>query len=802
LWRNWATLLNEEELAGVQHGPEDVAAVGGVGVVGDGLEQFLFLGGGPAAEEAEIDGVDDGFGTFFSGLVHRTGDDGVAVHEVAEDLAVQQHERLAHAGIVVGVFDELAIALAELAQEVAVGRRAAEIGSAQHVGVAEVFPGDEGGFFIFVIDLEASGVGGEAGLGLRIELGTALLGQNVERLVHAEVFAFLFELEHGGDFLGKLFILGEFIQLAFAGEFGKALEPDIIDHGVHGFVDALALALDGLAGGADGGFVLGLGGGLHGFLGGAHFSGEFFLLLSDGDGAGLELLRSEAVERTVEPFDAAQGDLGIHLGGDAGSVGGGLVEGDHAVPDLLGAHAAEEGAGEVVNLAEFDVLGVGFTLVGLRIEDGAQEGLHVVIGGLHRFFEESHELGIARHGAVGDFIDGFDDALAHELFPQAVGDDGGEARVVLARHPAGVGSDGLGAVLHDLAVLAEGGGDEGLDLLVGLGVGVLIVVRQQQGLFARLIQHGVVAQRAEDFGHGAADVLALDALRQAEFCNGTTVTIALVLGRAAAINGLGQEGIGEAVAAGHAVGVGRHLVVVHLRPFIERVVVALGADHAGAEKDLGGDRHVIQRHVEVADVEADGAVFVALAVGGDDFAHHLVVGLVGAQAVLEPFGVTVKSGQALAATDHLALHAQDVGPVVVKILYVAVTSEELVDQLLPFVGLAAFEEFGGLLQGGDAACDIEIDAADEDCIAGGLVGLDFLLRELGVDEFVNLGGGGLQIGGGVGQQGRRGERCNNGTERIQLHEHTEGGWRDNALLAGVFHILRHSSVHLSEIGGF
>ena len=42
-------LLDEEELAGVQHGPEHVPTVGGVGVVSDGLEQRMFLRCGLAA---------------------------------------------------------------------------------------------------------------------------------------------------------------------------------------------------------------------------------------------------------------------------------------------------------------------------------------------------------------------------------------------------------------------------------------------------------------------------------------------------------------------------------------------------------------------------------------------------------------------------------------------------------------------------------------------------------------------------------------------------------------------------------
>ena len=576
-------------------------------------------------------------------------------------------------------------------------------------------------------------------------------GKNAEGFLEVEVFAIFFELEGGGDFFGEVFVFGELVELALASEFGEALESGVIDNGIDGFVDAFALALDGFAGFANGIFVLRFCSGFHFFLGGADFSGELFLLEGDFDTAGLKLLRREAVEGAVKPFDAADGDLSFDFGFDAGLVGAGLVERDHAVPDLLGAHAAQQRAGEVIDFTEFHILGIGNTLVGLGIEDGAQDGLHVIVGGLQGVFEEGHELRIARHGAVGDIIDGFDEALAHELFPQTVGDNGGEARVVLAGHPGGVGVDGLGAVFNDLAIFTEGDGDKRLDLLLGFGVGVLIIVREKEGFLVRLVEHGIVAQRAEDLAHGAADVFALDSFGQVEFGHGTAVAVVFILGGTTTVHGLRKQGIGKAVAGGHAIGVRSHLVVVHLRPFIERMVVTLGADHAGAEKDLGGHRHVIERHVVIADVEADGAVLVGFAVRRDGFTHQLIVGLVVTQALLEPPGVGIESRHALTAADHVALEAQDVGPVVVEVLHVAFTGEESVDQLAALVRFAALEKFGGLLDGRNAADDIEIDTADKDFIACGGIGLNFLLREFRVHEIVDLRGGGLKIRGGSGQ---------------------------------------------------
>jgi len=68
------------------------------------------------------------------------------------------------------------------------------------------------------------------------------------------------------------------------------------------------------------------------------------------------------------------------------------------------------------------------------------------------------------------------------------------------------------------------------------------------------------------------------------------------------------------------------------------MVVALRAHHAGAKEDLGGHRHVVERHVVIANVEADRAILVRLAIGRDHLTHHLVVGLVGLQRLAHVIG--------------------------------------------------------------------------------------------------------------------------------------------------------------------
>ena len=81
---------------------------------------------------------------------------------------------------------------------------------------------------------------------------------------------------------------------------------------------------------------------------------------------------------------------------------------------------------------------------------------------------------------------------------------------------------------------------------------------------------------------------------------------------------------------------GRHLVEIALLPGRERMIVALGAGHVGAEKGREQIGHAIERHLGVVEQEAGGAVVAELAIGGEHGADEGVPRAVGVELVLEP----------------------------------------------------------------------------------------------------------------------------------------------------------------------
>jgi len=330
--------------------------------------------------------------------------------------------------------------------------------------------------------------------------------------------------------------------------------------------------------------------------------------------------------------------------------------------------------------------------------------------------------------------------------------------------------------------------DGGLDGRARLGVAVLIVVRQGEAALAAA--DGGVAHRVAHVGHGLLVVALFTAQLLARL-----VALAVYLGdfglvfllqlrplllahlaglaRAGRFLELGaQFGLLAAQQFAHlvdrpavvvlgldVVGEGRHLVELHLRPFVEGMVVALGALDAGAEEDAHGVGHVVERHAAVAHVVADGAVVPGLALGGDQLADEGIVGLVGAQGVLQVAGVSGAGDR----TGLLAvgLHAQDIGPVVVEVLHVTLGGEQLVDQLGALGGILGGEEFPGFPAGRDAADEIEVDAAHEGGVIDLRVALEVVLFPVGLQQGVDAAGGlrrggcRLQAGGGEGEGGEQ-----------------------------------------------
>ena len=76
---------------------------------------------------------------------------------------------------------------------------------------------------------------------------------------------------------------------------------------------------------------------------------------------------------------------------------------------------------------------------------------------------------------------------------------------------------------------------------------------------------------------------------------------------------------------------------------------------------------------------------------------------------------------------------------------VAFGIQQLVDQLVAFVGVFILKESLRFGAGRDAACGGQVNATNELLVTDRPVGLDLLLPQQLVDEFVDL----LRLGGGV-----------------------------------------------------
>ena len=135
-------------------------------------------------------------------------------------------------------------------------------------------------------------------------------------------------------------------------------------------------------------------------------------------------------------------------------------------------------------------------------------------------------------------------------------------------------------------------------------------------------------------------------------------------------------------------GVGREVVEVGLQPLVEGVVVTLRALDARAEKDARGERHVVERHVGIALVVADGRIVPCEAFGGEHLAHEDIVGLVGAQALADV--AAVGGWDDIRRVDEVRLETQHISPDVEEMRRVAFACEQVVDQGIAFAALTRF----------------------------------------------------------------------------------------------------------------
>ena len=291
--------------------------------------------------------------------------------------------------------------------------------------------------------------------------------------------------------------------------------------------------------------------------------------------------------------------------------------------------------------------------------------------------ERIEQLGVHWLVRGADVVDRVDDAAAHEVAPHAVRDRRREVGVVRGGQPVGQRRPASWA---------------------------LVRFRRALDRHQVLGRHHRVRLRVQLFG--------VAALLEHDFLAGA-----------------------EARADAEAREERRHLEVLVLGPALERVVVALGADHAHAHEQLGRGLHRLLRVAGGAEVAGGGHIEGAAA-GDDQLVHQLVVRPV----VLDRLAQPAAEGEHALVAHELPVAAQEVAPLERPVVDVRIAVDEFVDQAVPLLlGRRVVGEEGAHRLGGrDPAGEIERHAAQE----GGVVGrarrqhLDPL--ELPVDQFVDV----------------------------------------------------------------
>ena len=319
------------------------------------------------------------------------------------------------------------------------------------------------------------------------------------------------------------------------------------------------------------------------------------------------------------------------------------------------------------------LVGRGAELVGVALGDGADERLQVVAAGGEVRGQRIEQLGIRRRIGVAQVVLGFDETALEEVLPVAVHQCLGEERVVFLAHP----------------------------------------VRQGQ---ARIVIGRDVERR----------------LAQAGWLQHHPRLAVLGLGHAALVEDEVLPGDGGGFAPDLAEE-SRHVVVLGLGPALKRVVVALRALHAHAEKELrhvlhlrGGLLHpLVPGHRRVRN---DGAG------AGEDLAHDLVVGRVGQQAVAHP-GMKGEVRGDVGGVRALVL--QQRGPFVGEVVGVVRAVEQRLHRAIPLVRSGVREKGLGLLQGRQPPADVERDAAEEGGVIAQRRGRDADAFEVSEDVVVD-----------------------------------------------------------------
>ena len=177
------------------------------------------------------------------------------------------------------------------------------------------------------------------------------------------------------------------------------------------------------------------------------------------------------------------------------------------------------------------------------------------------------------------------------------------------------------------------------------------------------------------------------------------------------------------------------VVVLGLRPALERVVVALVAVEAHGQEQL---RRVLHRRVRLAEdlVVAGRRVVEVRPRPRQDGVGELVVGHVVGDGLVDPVVVGLRSLHA----EELAIHVEQVGPFVGPVIDVFGASDELVHQLVALDALrpGVGEEGADLVRLRRQAGQIESDAADELGVGADAAGQLLDQPQLVVDQRVDV----------------------------------------------------------------
>ena len=157
---------------------------------------------------------------------------------------------------------------------------------------------------------------------------------------------------------------------------------------------------------------------------------------------------------------------------------------------------------------------------------------------------------------------------------------------------------------------------------------------------------------------------------------------------------------------------GGEAVVVLLAPLLKGVVMALRTLHAGAEEELGDVFHLLLHFFDLT-IPGNWGILIKITRGGDDFAHELIVRFVVGDAVANP---RVEQITAARKGGLGALVAQEGAPLVGEVFGVVRAVEQAVDEGAALGGIIGGHEVLHFGCGGQAAGDVESDAADEGAV--------------------------------------------------------------------------------------